>query len=215
LVGNVLLRGSVYRTDVRDEILFIASRQALLSGYFTNLDRTRRTGGEVDAQGAFGERATWFASYTATRATFETPVQIATLRSDRTFAGSSLAGANDVAPGDELPLVPRSQLKLGGSLHLSRGLSAGLNARRLGRQWLRGDEANETKPLDAYGVLDARLGLARSEWDVSLVLRNALDSHAAVFGTFNENRRTGDLERFLTPLGARSFRFTIQRAIGP
>ena len=32
-------------------------------------------------------------------------------------------------------------------------------------------------------------------------MNNVFDSHAAVFGTFNENRRTGELERFLTPTG--------------
>ena len=44
LHGNMLFDGSLFRTDVRDEIFFIESPGSLVSGYFTNLDRTRREG---------------------------------------------------------------------------------------------------------------------------------------------------------------------------
>jgi hypothetical protein len=45
-------------------------------------------------------------------------------------------------------------------------------------------------------------------------VNNLFDSHAAVFGTFNENRRTGELERFLTPLGARTVKVVVRRGFG-
>jgi hypothetical protein len=46
------------------------------------------------------------------------------------------------------------------------------------------------------------------------VVSNVFDSHRPIFGTFNENRNTGALERFLTPLNARSFKLVIRRSIG-
>ena len=50
-------------------------------------------------------------------------------------------------------------------------------------------------------------------WDsrLSVLGNNILDSRAATFGTFNENRRTGELERFLTPLTARSVKLVVRR----
>ena len=46
---------SAYRTEVRDEIFFVASEGALLSGYFTNLQCTRREGVELSLDGTAAE----------------------------------------------------------------------------------------------------------------------------------------------------------------
>lgn len=91
---------------------------------------------------------------------------------------------------------------------------AGADASWTGGQWLRGDEANETSPLGDYLSLQARLGWEAGRWEVRAVVRNVLLSRAAIFGTFNENRRTGELERSLTPMQARSVRISLRRAIG-
>jgi hypothetical protein len=94
------------------------------------------------------------------------------------------------------------------------GLQIGLDGRFIGKQWLRGDEANETSPLGAYFVGNLRVGFSRERWEVSAVASNLLNSHRPVFGTFNENRQTGVLERFLTPLSARSFKLVVRRSFG-
>ena len=46
------------------------------------------------------------------------------------------------------------------------------------------------------------------------MLTNVFNSHSAIFGTFNENRNTGQLERFLTPLNARSIKVILKREFG-
>jgi iron complex outermembrane receptor protein len=212
--GDLSLSASVYRSDVRDEIFFVASRNALLSGYFTNLERTRREGVELSAQGVLGTRISWYANYAYTRATFQSPVDIFSIRSDSSYASSPLAGTNLVRPGDRLPLVPAHQLKAGVLARLTSRLSAGLDGRYIGSQWLRGDEANQTRPLGGYGVLAARAGLDIGRWQLSAVVDNLLDSTRAIFGTFNENRQTGNLERFLTPLNARTFKIILRHQIG-
>jgi outer membrane receptor protein involved in Fe transport len=215
LLGSLFLTASAYRTEVRDEIFFVASDVARLSGYFTNLPRTRRQGIEIGVQGSSaGDRITWYGNYAYTGATLQSAVVLFSPRSDTSVADSPLAGPNAVAVGRHLPLVPDHQVKGGAALKLGSDLSFGLEARYVGRQWLRGDEANETRPLAPYTLANARVGLAIGAWEATIVATNLLDSHAAVFGTFNRNRRSDELERFLTPLTARSIKLTLRRTLG-
>lgn len=215
LGSGVAASASLYRTNVRHEIFFVASEDALLSGYFTNLDRTRRQGIEASVNGnAVASRLDWFANYAYTSATFQSPAQLFSIRSDDDFGDSPLAGDNDVRPGDCLPLVPRHQVKAGASLRFERGLSAGLDTRYIGRQWLRGDEANQTAPLDPYVLVGARTGVRWRTWNASLVVANLFNTERPVFGTFNENRATEALERFLTPANTRTFMLELRRSFG-
>jgi outer membrane receptor protein involved in Fe transport len=213
--GAVVASASVYRTDVRDEIFFVASEAALFSGYFTNLDRTRREGVELGLQGAAaGDRLTWYGNYAYTRATFQSAAALFSVRSDDAFAGGPLAGGNDVEPGSRLPLVPDHQVKAGAVVQTGAGISFGLDARYIGRQWLRGDEANVTAPLDAYAVASLRAGVTHGRWEVVGIVTNLLDTHDATFGTFNVNRGSGVLERFLTPMLGRSVKLILRCDIG-
>lgn len=215
-IGSALvLSGSVYRTAVRDEIFFVASEAARLAGYFTNIPRTRREGAELAARVSMsGGRLAADASYAYTRATFRTAAEIFSIRTDDEFEASPLAGSNAISSGDRLPLVPDHQLKVGATARLPHGVELRVNARRIGRQWLRGDEANETRPLDPYTVASASLLVRYRGWELTGALTNALDTHRATFGTFNENRRTGELERFLTPAAGRAVRLGVGRTIG-
>lgn len=212
--GPAILTASVYRTNVRDDIFFIQSRNAVFQGFFNNIGDTRREGVELGVQVIPTERLSLYANYALTHATFRDAAQIFSIRADSAFAGSPLAGPNAVSVGDRLPLVPDHQVKVGGLLTLPAGVQFGLDARYIGKQWLRGDEANETRPLSGYFVANARIGYTREKWEVSVVTQNLFDSHRPIFGTFNENRRTATLERFLTPLNARAFKVVVRRGFG-
>jgi outer membrane receptor protein involved in Fe transport len=212
--GGALLSGSLYRSEVHDEIFFIASDQARLAGYFTNLPHTRREGGELSAQLYAGTRVQIFTNYAYTRATFRDMARLFSVRTEARFAASPLAGANEVSAGAELPLVPAHQAKSGAVAQLPGGVEIALDLRYFGRRWLRGDEANETRPLDPYLVTNARAGVHLREWEIAAIVANVLDTHAATFGTFNENRRTGVLERFLTPVSGRALKLALRREIG-
>jgi iron complex outermembrane recepter protein len=215
LRGNVLLDGSLFRTDVRNEIFFIESPGSLVSGFFTNLDRTRREGAELSVTSSLlDDRLSWYVNYAYTRATFQSNARIFSTRSSADFEGSPLFGRNDVTPGDRMPLVPSNQLKGGFSARLPRGFRLGFDARWIGSQYLRGDEGNEEKQLDPYFVLGGRAGYSFKAWDFSTVVTNVLNNHDPIFGTFNANARTGDLERFLTPLNARTITFIVRRSFG-
>lgn len=212
--GPAILTASVYRTNVRDDIFFIQSRNAVFRGFFDNIGDTRREGVELGVQVIPTERLSLYANYALTHATFRDAAQIFSIRADSAFAGSPLAGPNAVSVGDRLPLVPDHQVKVGGLLTLPAGVQFGLDARYIGKQWLRGDEANETRPLSGYFVANARIGYTREKWEVSVVTQNLFDSHRPIFGTFNENRQTATLERFLTPLNARAFKVVVRRGFG-
>ncbi len=219
-VGGQLVRGpaivnaSFYRTNVRDDISFIQSEAAVFEGYFDNIGSTRREGIELAVQVFPGDQLSLYGNYAYTLATFRTAAEIFSIRSDDDFVGVPLSGDNNVQPGDRLPLVPDHQVKFGGLFSLPVGLQFGADFRYFGRQWLRGDEANETAPLDGYGVTNLRAGFSRANWELSAVVTNAFNRQPAVFGTFNENRQTGALERFLTPMNARAFKLVVRRAFG-
>ncbi len=212
--GPAIINGSVYRTNVRDDISFIQSEAAVFEGFFENIGTTRREGVELAVQLIPGDELSLYGNYAYTRATFRTAAEIFSIRADDAFVGAPLSGENNVQPGDRLPLVPDHQIKLGGLWSLPVGLQLGADFRFIGAQWLRGDEANETARLDGYVTTNLRAGFSRADWEVSAVVFNAFDSQSAIFGTFNENRQTGALERFLTPMNARSFKLVVRRAFG-
>ncbi|HET7584397.1 MAG TPA: TonB-dependent receptor [Gemmatimonadaceae bacterium] len=211
--GPATVVASAYHTNVRDEIFFVASERALLSGFFTNVPRTRRDGADVSVQLALGQRVLAYASYAWTRATFRSAAELFSIRSDEEFASSPLAGSNSVQVGDRLPLVPEHQIKTGALLRLPAAFAIGLDTRYVGRQWFRGDEANETQPLAPYLLANARVAWSGGGWEITLRTTNVLDSHRAIFGTFNENRESGELERFLTPMNARTVKLELRRQI--
>jgi outer membrane receptor protein involved in Fe transport len=212
-VGRILLDGALYRTDVRDDISFISSDSAVYAGYFANIGATRREGVELSAQTQWTAGHSVYANYAYTRASFRTAADIFSLRSDSAYVTSPYFGDNAVESGDRLPLVPEHQVRVGVAMALGRGLDAGIDARYTGRQWLRGDEANETRPLEAYVTANLRVAWESrgGTWSIAGIVTNVFDSQRAVFGTFNENRQTGELERFLTPLQARSFKLIVRR----
>jgi iron complex outermembrane recepter protein len=212
--GPAIFDASLYRTNVQDDISFIQSENAVFEGFFDNIGTTRREGVELSVQVIPSERVSLYANYGFTRATFRDPAEIFSTRADSAFAGVPLSGPNAVSEGDRLPLVPEHQVKFGGLYTTPSGFQFGLDGRYIGGQWLRGDEANETSPLSGYFVGNLRLGLSHARWEVSAIASNVFNSHRPVFGTFNENRQTGQLERFLTPLNARSLKLVVRRSFG-
>jgi len=210
--GSMLWTAAVYRTNVRDDIILLASDSAApgstIEGYFDNLDKTRRVGVELSAQYFLTGGHTLYANYGYTKATYQSEAEIFSIRED-------FGGENEVVPGDELPLVPNHQVKFGGSFRLPKGFFIGADGRYIGSQWLRGDEANVEPKLDGYFVADARIGWRGHGWEITAVGNNIFQEKYATFGTFNVNQGAGDvLERFLTPGFRRVVRLIVRRSFG-
>ena len=190
---------NVYRTDVRDDVFFIAS--AVTGGYFQNIGATRRTGLELALRwggGGIGPGLRLYTNYGYTVATFETTAQLATTRD---------SGGETVKPGDTLPMVPGHRVNAGLVIPMLSGtgarpsLYAALDARYVGRQWLRGDEANATRRLADYAVADASVTVNWRELELRAVVRNVFDRRYVSFGTFAQNPTESGtpVQRWVTP----------------
>jgi iron complex outermembrane receptor protein len=194
---------TLYRTGVRDDIVFVAPGAA--QGYFINLASTRRAGVEIGVQSGFGSSVTVRASYAYTRATFEAPALIATARTP----------ADTVRPGDRFPLTPDHRLALTGTWRISPALQVDLHAGYTGRQYLRGDESNETSRLSDYTTVDCRAGWRWKNWELAALVTNVFDRRYASFGTWGTNRAAGDrVERFLSPGLPRAVRVMLRHEFG-
>src|SRR5947208_3616762 len=196
--GRLDASADVYRTAVRDDIFFIAS--TVTGGYFQNIGATRRSGVELALQWRDPTSVRAYANYGYTRASFETT---ATLATTRDTAGET------VTPGNELPMVPGHRVNAGLAVlilrpHLTETgvtLLAGVDARYVGRQWLRGDEANVTRRLSDYAVADLSLTLTWRAVELRGAVRNLFDRRVFTFGTFAENAMApgSPVQRWLTP----------------
>jgi len=196
---------NVYRTDVRDDIFFVAS--SVTGGYFQNVGATRRGGLELALQWLGPAELRAYLNYGYTTATFQTTATLATTRDP---AGET------VTPGAALPMVPNHRANAGVSLPVvtwSGGatLRAALDARYVGRQWLRGDEANATRRLSDYAVADASVTLSWRELELRAMVRNVFDRRYFTFGTFAENPTApgNPVERWLTPGVPRSVQVSL------
>jgi iron complex outermembrane receptor protein len=214
LGGSLALDASLFRTWVRNDIFLFPFEEAgepegsTIDGFFANLGDTRREGVELGARYYFPQGHSIYANYAYTRATFQVDgVEIFSIR-------EAAGGENAVERGDRFPLVPDHRVGGGGLFRLPGEVSLGLDARYVGQQYLRGDEANEELPLDSYFTADVRLGWEFGPWEVSGVVTNLFDSNHATFGTFNINQSTAALERFLTPAQPRQFKLILQRSFG-
>ena len=209
---------AAYRTDVRNDIFLFpyddagGPNESTIDGYFANIDATRREGLEARARGMFGPMSA-YAGYGYTRATFQVDdVRIFSIREETAPPGSEV---NEVEKGDDLPLIPRQTLAIGTSWDPRPRTRLGIDARYTGARWLRGDEANEERPLASHWVTDVRASHGFGRWELRAIVRNVLDIDHATFGTFNVNQGAGGvLERFLTPGLPRSFQVIIRRTLG-
>jgi iron complex outermembrane receptor protein len=224
---RVSASGSVYYTSVRNDIFLSPFGNedepagSSIDGFFVNLDQTRRVGLEASGAYTFPEGHSVYLNYSYTRATFQSNADIFTIRSSEDAGGEPVINpfptVNSVTPGDRLPLVPDHQIKFGGLARVGRYISVGTDGRYIGRQYLRGDEANVTDRLDGYFVADARVGVEFGRWEINGIVTNLFQNENPIFGTFNINQgNPGGLtvERFLTPNARRMFRLVVRTTFG-
>jgi iron complex outermembrane recepter protein len=220
---SLVLEGSTYHMNVRNDIFLTPFGEeepegGTIDGFFINLDKTRRVGVEVGAAYRFNGGHSAYLNYAFTRATFQSPADIFSIRSlDDAAVGNPFPTDNAVVAGDRLPLVPDHLIKGGATARIGRYFYLGADARYTGKRWPRGDEANVTSPLDDYIVTDARAGVEFDRWEVSGVVTNVFQNRYATFGGFNVNQGNPagpTVERFLSPGAERMFRLIVRTSLG-
>jgi len=188
---------STYRTNVRNDIVFVASKTT--AGYFQNIPHTRRQGVEISGTLALPAGFRTFGSYSYLDATYQSTVQLA----------SAIPNAAPTEPGDRFPLSPAHRGTAGVGytrVFPSMVFDGALSMRAVSSQFLRGDEANDHAPLPGYAVADLRLSLDARHYGVTARVSNLFNSRYDTFGIFADNPE-GPLagpplpqpERWLTP----------------
>ena len=202
-----------YWAEVRDDIFNVVAEEIPTRGYFTNVDKTRRTGLEaslVTAPLPAVPGLTVRGSLGWTRATFQSPAELASPLleeeeedpADPPDPGEEEAGPTEVEPGDLFPMVPELSATFGAAYR--RGpATVSVEGSWTGRQFLIGDEGNEeTFPrIDASTVVDIRAEWRLGRSTVFAEAANVFDADYNAFGVISENGRaaTEEVERFLTP----------------
>jgi outer membrane receptor protein involved in Fe transport len=102
-------RAGVFRSDNRDDLLFVSS-DAAGHGYFRNFGRTRRQGIELGGTGRAGP-ASLDLAWTLLDARFRSAERVNGAANSSNDEGPGLPGSIDIVPGDRLPLVPRQIFK--------------------------------------------------------------------------------------------------------
>jgi len=224
--GPVSLSGSGYYTDVKNDIFLTPFGEdeptgSSIDGFFVNIPKTRRAGIEAGTAYTFPAGHSLYLNYSYTRATFQSPADIFSIRSAEEADGEPVINPfpteNAVTPGNRFPLVPDHQIKFGGQAWIGQFVSVGADGRYTGKQYLRGDEANVTAPLDGYFVADARASVEFGRWEINGIVTNVFQNTHAIFGTFNINQGNPDgltVERFLTPNARRAFRLVVRTTLG-
>jgi outer membrane receptor protein involved in Fe transport len=174
--GWPLLTGALFRTDTRDDIVFLRSGISQ-AGFFANVDSTRRQGVELSAQGRTGALE-WQASYTYLDATYRSPLVLS-------GPLSTADQPNAVCPGDRIAGLPRQVLKLSGDWKVLPRVTLGADWLLAGAQTVAGNEGGsrpELGRLAGYGVLHARLRWQFTDrWQAYLRVHNVFDRRYATF----------------------------------
>jgi len=170
----------LYRSNLDDDIEFVQSIVAG-RGFFQNVGSTRRQGFDAGLQFKSNRWLAW-ANYTLTDATF----QSAFTASSSNNPGADENGNIQVQPGNRMPGVPLHLLKFGVQYKATKAWTIGLTAFASSSQYLFGDEANLTKPLPGYFVLNFNTSYQVTP-NIQLygTVQNALDTKYYLYGTFS------------------------------
>lgn len=183
-LGPVDWSASAYSATNVDDIIFVSAGVGLSSGYFRNVDETRRQGVDVSLRGSAG-RFDWYANYGYVEATFQTALKVNA--ENHPFAVESEIA---VEPGDQIPGIPEHTLGVGFDVELVENLRVGSSAIYRSGVYLRGDEGNLLEQTDGYTVVnvDASYRIGK-RFEIFGRVENVFDNQYETFGVLGE---TGD-----------------------
>jgi outer membrane receptor protein involved in Fe transport len=156
VVGTLAWNAGLFRSENRDDIMFVADDQAGF-GYFRNFGKTRRQGAELGLTshlGAFDIGA----NYTFLDATYRSAEAVSGEGNSTNEGGAGFEGPIEVEPGNRIPLVPRHLFKAFASWQILPQLSANLDFVTVAGSYARGNENNEHEPDGEFYLGPGRTG---------------------------------------------------------
>ena len=200
---------STYRTTSTDDIIFVSSGTLRGEGHFENVERTLRRGIEASVSYERPRQFSVFATYTAQRAAFGSPLIVAS-RFHPLASGFEI----EVLEGDRLPGVPTHHVKAGVAASFGSAWSAGTVVRGQSGQFVRGDEANLLQPLPGFVLADLHVRRRlTNRLSVLLQVQNVFDARFSTFGILGDASLLDDdlsFERFSSPGAPRALALELQ-----
>lgn len=182
IAGNGKWNLGAFRTQNSNDIILLAT-DINGFGYFANAGTTRREGLEA----AFSWKLPQWEfnlDYSMVQATYRESL---TLSSNSPAADE--AGNIQVRPGDRIPLNPENRITVQVEYSPTERLTAGVDARFTGSQYLVGDGSNQEPRLPAWTILDAHTAYRISKsLQVFAGIENLLDRSYYSYGAFTELR---------------------------
>jgi iron complex outermembrane receptor protein len=176
---------SIYRTNSENDIYGIST--TIASGFFQNVGSTRREGGDLDLTYQTG-RVSAYLQYSYLKATFRS----AFLEPAPANPFQDANGNIQVNVGDELPLIPKSRVKLGADVKVLPHWSAGGTVSYIGPSFYRGDEANLNPELPGYTVASLRTSFQFSRHlQIFANIQNVFDRRYSTYGIFGDPTGVG------------------------
>jgi iron complex outermembrane receptor protein len=176
---------SVFRTNSDDDIYGVAT--SVSSGFFRNIGSTRRQGFEASVNYG-GRQWSGYAQYSYIDATFRSPL----LLNSPSNPFQDAEGNIQVLPGNRLPLIPLSRVKLGADYLLSHNWSVGGSLVLATGSFYRGDESNQNPQLPGYHVVSLRTSYRVSKLvELFANVQNLFDERYSTFGLFSDPTGVG------------------------
>ncbi|RZK81439.1 MAG: TonB-dependent receptor, partial [Methylobacterium sp.] len=179
--GLVTYKVGAFRTDLANDIIQLATPGNAARGYFVNVPATQRQGIEVAGEYTRGDLSV-YANYALIDATFQFN---GTLSSPNNPLADD--GAIAVRRGNQVPLIPNHQFKVGFDYLVLPGWRFGMNLQAFSSAYYRGDESNLNPKLPAYLVLGLNTTYqVTPNLQVFGLITNLTNNRYANFGTFAE-----------------------------
>jgi iron complex outermembrane receptor protein len=176
---------SVFRTNSDDDIYGIAT--SVSTGFFQNVGSTRRQGFEASVNYQ-GQQWSGYAQYSYVDATFRSALVLNSPSNPFQDANGNI----QVLPGDRLPLIPLSRVKLGADYSLSHDWSVGGSLVLATSSFYRGDESNQNPQLPGYHVVSLRTSYRLSKQvELFANVQNLFDERYSTFGLFSDPTGVG------------------------
>jgi iron complex outermembrane receptor protein len=176
---------SIYRTNSESDIYGIST--TIASGFFQNVGSTRREGGDLGLSYQT-RRVSAYLQYSHLKATFRSAFLEPSPANPFQDANGNVA----VNVGDELPLMPKTRVKLGADVKVLPDWSAGATLSYVGPSFYRGDEDNLNPQLPGFTVASLRTSYRIGEHVLVFAnIQNLFDRHYSTFGILGDPTGVG------------------------
>ena len=178
--GEVSWNLSGFRTLLENDIFGIAT--SISQGFFQNIGDTRREGFEAGI-GYHGQRWSAFANYSFVQATFQSALTVPS--PSNPFQDEN--GDIQVAPGDRMPGIPESRLKLGADFKIIPQWTVGATLNYVSSAYYVGDESNQLPPLPGYATVNLHTSYQPfAHFEVFASISNLLNRKYATWGILSD-----------------------------